>query len=107
SDLEKLETGLSIAQNAIGEAEQQLASIEKELSTGRLERAKSEERLAGLRDAVARLQKESQQRAAQQVEAARRLQAALEKRSEVVRHLLNAQSQFAEALLVRETCADA
>ncbi|MGC1274434.1 MAG: chromosome segregation protein SMC, partial [Planctomycetaceae bacterium] len=107
SDLETLETGLGIAQHGVAEEERQLAAIEKELSVGRLDLAKAEERLSGLREAVARLERESSQRAAQRGEAVRRLDAAIAKHGEVVRHLLTTQSQFAEATLRRERHAAA
>ncbi|MBA3315294.1 MAG: AAA family ATPase [Planctomycetaceae bacterium] len=102
-DLETLETGLSLALAGIAEIERRQSAIEKRQASERLEFAKSEERLANLREAVGRLDRESRQRTAQLAEAARRLDVGLDKRSEITRHLLNTQSLLAEAVLELES----
>ncbi len=105
AELETLETGLSLALAAVADLERQQAAIAQRHSAEQVELAKAEERLAGLRDAVERLERESKQRAAQLAEAIRRLDVALVRRLEITIHLLTTQSQRAEALLEVESFA--
>jgi chromosome segregation protein len=103
SDLETLETGLSLALAAAAELEKRQAAIEQKRSAEHLEFAKAEERLANLRNAVGRLEREAAQRTAQLADAGRRLDVSFAKRSEITRHLLNTQSLLAEAMLELES----
>lgn len=105
ADLETLETGISHALAAVADLERQHAAIAQRRATEQVEFAKAEERLASLRQAVERLERESKQRAAQLAEAVRRLDVALDQRSEITRHLLTTQSKRAEALVEVESFA--
>jgi len=105
ADLQTLETALGLALAAVADLERQQAAIAQRRSAEQVELAKSEERLASLRDAVERLERESQQRAVQLSEAVRRMDVALGRRSEITRHLLTIQSKRSEALLEVEASA--
>lgn len=106
SDFAALEAALGVAQQEVAEADRHLTATEKVQAARRLDLAKTEERLAGLSGAVARLERDAVQRAGQLAEAARRLDAALARRSEITRHLLNTQSLLAEAMVDREANAE-
>lgn len=101
-DLGDIDVSLEHTLAVIAEAEQQQIAINKAQASIRLEIAKAEERLLGLRAAVTRIEREASQRGAQLAEAVRRLDAGYHKRSEITRHLLNTQSLLAEAALGRE-----
>lgn len=93
-------------QHQIDEATRRRAACDAELAAERLELVKGEERLASLQNAVGRMEKESQQRAAQRQEANRRLETALAKQAEVVCHLLNTKAEIAACFLERDQLDD-
>ncbi|MEX1095283.1 MAG: AAA family ATPase [Planctomycetales bacterium] len=105
-ELRAFQDRIAQAERELARDEQRLRALQERHAAEQLDLAKQEERLDGLRDADLRLEQESDQRGQQRDEAARRLDAALERRSRIRLRVLAAGAELAELFLACERLGD-
>ena len=103
--VEALQNEISTLEFDIARSEHRLQTLEQMKSEEQLNLAKHEERLVGLQKAAERLERDQQTRIQQRDEAERRLASVVEKRREIVLHILNTNAILAELALEQEQIA--
>ncbi|MEX0717333.1 MAG: AAA family ATPase [Planctomycetaceae bacterium] len=101
-ELRAFQAQLAQGERDLAHGEHRCRALEQQHAAEQLDLAKQEERLDGLREADARLVEESRQRAQQRDEAARRLEASLERRSKARLRILATSAELAELFLAGE-----
>ena len=104
--MKQLDADVARTEQLVARQTQRRATLERRRGTEQLDSAKSEERLSAMREAVARLDRDLDQRQQQQSEAERRYQLVVAKRSQITLHILNTNAALAELQLIDEGSAD-
>ncbi|MBT4866042.1 MAG: chromosome segregation protein SMC, partial [Planctomycetaceae bacterium] len=104
--MKQLDADVARSEQLVARQTQRRATLERRRGTEQLDSAKSEERLNAMREAVARLDRDLDQRQQQQSEAERRYQLVVSKCSQITLHILNTNAALAELQLIDEGSAD-
>ena len=102
----QLDTDIARTEQLVARQTQRRGTLEQRRATEQVDSAKSEERLNGMREAVARLERDLVQRQQQQTEAERRYQLVVAKGSQITLHILNTNAALAELQLIDECSAE-
>jgi chromosome segregation protein len=102
----QLDADIARTEQLMGRQTQRRGTLERRRATEQVDSAKSEERLNGMREAVARLERDLAQRQQQQAEAERRYQLVAAKGSQITLHILNTNAALAELQLIDECSAE-
>ncbi len=103
--VETLQIEISTLEFDVARSEHRLQTLEQFKTEEQLNLAKHEERLVGLQTAAERLERDQETRLQQRDEAERRLVSVVEKRREILLHILNTNATLAEIALEQERIA--
>ena len=103
--VETLQNEISTLEFDVARSEHRLQTLEQFKTEEQLNLAKHEERLVGLQTAAERLEHDQETRLQQRDEAERRLVSVVEKRREIMLHILNTNATLAELALEQERIA--
>ena len=103
--VDSLQNEISTLEFDVARSEHRLQTLEQSKTEEQLNLAKHEERLVGLQRAAERLERDQQTRLQQRDEAERRLATMIEKRREIVLHILNTNATLSELALEQERIA--